>query len=111
MLENNRLTIIEFDRFDYGDPWEEFNRIVWSAQASPAFAAGQLDGYFGGKPPMVFFQLLALYIASNTLSSIYWALPFGQSDMHTMLKQAQDVLSWFDHMRNPVPSWYEDKHK
>lgn len=55
MLENNRLTIIDFDRFDYGDPWEEFNRIVWSAQASPAFAAGQLDGYFGGKPPMVFF--------------------------------------------------------
>lgn len=29
------LTIIDFDRDDFGDPWEEFNRIVWCAQAAP----------------------------------------------------------------------------
>jgi aminoglycoside phosphotransferase (APT) family kinase protein len=23
------LTIIDFERADFGDPWEEFNRIVW----------------------------------------------------------------------------------
>ena len=44
--------------------------------------------------------------ASNTLSSIYWAVPFGPSDLATMMKQAQDVLSWFDNMQNPVPTWY-----
>lgn len=77
MIENDNLVIIDFDRFDYGDPWEEFNRIVWCAQASPHFATGQLDGYFGGTPPIAFFRLLAFYIAINTLSSIYWAIPFG----------------------------------
>jgi len=101
-----RLKIIDFDRYDFGDPWEEFNRIVWSAAASPHFATGQLRGYFDGEPPMEFFKLLAFYIASNTLSSIYWAVPFGQSDLDTMMKQAQDVLEWFDNMNNPVPSWY-----
>jgi aminoglycoside phosphotransferase (APT) family kinase protein len=106
MIENGELKIIDFDRYDFGDPWEEFNRIVWSAAASPHFATGQLRGYFGGEPPIEFFKLLAFYIASNTLSSIYWASPFGQSDLDTMMKQAQDVLRWYDNMRNPVPAWY-----
>jgi serine/threonine-protein kinase len=101
-----RLKIIDFDRFDFGDPWEEFNRIVWCAAASPPFATGQLRGYFGGEPPLAFFKLLAFYIASNTLSAIYWAIPFGQGEIDTMMKQSQDVLAWFDHMRNPVPTWY-----
>lgn len=106
ILENGELKIIDFDRYDFGDPWEEFNRIVWSAAASPHFATGQLWGYFGGEPSLEFFKLLAFYIASNTLSSIYWAVPFGQSDLDTMMKQAQDVLTWFDNMKNPVPTWY-----
>ena len=106
MLENGAIKIIDFDRYDFGDPWEEFNRIVWSAAASPHFATGQLRGYFCGEPPMEFWRLLAFYIASNTLSSIYWAVPFGQSDLDTMMKQSHDVLAWFDNMRNPVPTWY-----
>ncbi|MCL2671896.1 MAG: GrpB family protein [Clostridiales bacterium] len=106
MLEHGKLEIIDFDRYDFGDPWEEFNRIVWSAAASPHFATGQLRGYFGGEVPLEFFKLLAFYIASNTLSSIYWAMPFGPSDLDTMMRQAQDVLRWFDGMRSPVPSWY-----
>ena len=38
------LTVIDFDRDDWGDPWEEFNRIVWCAQLSPRFASGMVDG-------------------------------------------------------------------
>ena len=106
MIENGELKIIDFDRYDFGDPWEEFNRVVWSAAASPHFATGQLRGYFDGEPPTEFFSLLAFYIASNTLSSIYWAIPFGQSDLDTMMTQSQDVLAWFDNMRNPMPTWY-----
>ena len=108
MIEKGELKIIDFDRYDFGDPWEEFNRIVWSAEASPHFATGQIRGYFGGEPPIEFFKLLAFYIASNTLSSIYWAIPFGQSDIDTMMKQSQDVLAWFDNMNNPMPTWLID---
>ena len=61
---DGQLVIIDFDRDDCGDPWEEFNRIVWCAQASPAFASGMVDGYFGGKVPDAFWRLLALYICS-----------------------------------------------
>lgn len=103
---SGRLCIIDFNRNDYGDPWEEFNRIVWCAQKSPLFASGMVNGYFDNHVPMEFWRLLALYISSNTLSSIYWAIPFGQDEVDTMQNQAAEVLSWYDNMRNPVPSWY-----
>ena len=107
MLENGRLVIIDFDRFDFGDPWEEFNRIVWCAQSAPAFAAGMVDGYFPDGVPELFWRLLALYISSNMLSSVPWAIPYGQKEIDVMLRQAQDMLGWYDHMRQVVPSWYE----
>lgn len=100
------LTVIDFDRDDFGDPWEEFNRIVWSAQCSPEFASGMVDGYFGGKVPAYFWKLLALYICSNTLGSLPWAIPFGDAEIRTMRDQAAQVLRWYDGMRNTVPSWY-----
>ncbi len=103
---DNTLSIIDFNRSDFGDPWEEFNRIVWSATISPHFATGQLNGYFCGRPPIEFFRLLAFYISSNTLSSIYWAISFGQKEITKMKDQAKDVLSWFNNMNNPVPTWY-----
>ena len=106
-----RIVIIDFDRYDFGDPWEEFNRIVWCAQAAPIFATGLVDGYFGvdgnTAVPMEFWRLLALYISSNMLSSVPWAIPFGEGEVQTMLKQAGDVLGWYDNMNDPVPSWYD----
>ena len=103
---DNKLSIIDFNRPDFGDPWEEFNRIVWSATVSPHFATGQLNAYFRGRPPIEFFKLLAFYISSNTLSSISWAIPFGEEEVATMKNQARDVLSWFNNMSNPIPTWY-----
>lgn len=103
------LTIIDFGRDDFGDPWEEFNRIVWCAQAAPAFASGMVDGYFDGVVPMEFWKLLALYICSNTLSSLPWAIPFGEEEILVMRRQAAQVLEWYDDMKNVVPTWYPNK--
>ena len=106
-----KIVVIDFDRYDFGDPWEEFNRIVWCAQAAPVFATGLVDGYFGVDEqtavPMEFWRLLALYISSNMLSSIPWAIPFGEGEIQTMMNQARDVLAWYDHMKNPIPTWYD----
>ena len=94
---DRKLYIIDFNRNDFGDPWEEFNRIVWCAQAMP------LDN----NVPVAFWELLALYISSNTLSSLPWAIPFGEGEINVMIKQANDILSWYDNMKNPIPSWYK----
>jgi len=152
---DGKLGIIDFNRLDYGDPWEEFNRIVWCASVSGPFASGRINGYFAagvvedavgdaaedavhgavdvagaaaehaaehaggyaakdGSPggsgqvriPLEFFQLMSLYIASNMLASVPWAIPFGQEEVDVMLKQAEQVLDWYDGFRNCVPRWY-----
>lgn len=104
---DKRLYIIDFNRNDFGDPWEEFNRIVWCAQSTPLFATGMVNGYFDNDVPMEFWELLALYISSNTLSSVPWAIPFGDEQVQVMVNQAKDVLGWYDNMKNPVPTWYK----
>jgi aminoglycoside phosphotransferase (APT) family kinase protein len=107
MLADGKLYIIDFNRFDFGDPWEEFNRIVWSAEAAPEFARGTIDGYFEGEEvPQMFWRLLALYISNNTLSALPWAIPFGEGEVEVMRKQAANILSWYDNMKTVIPSWY-----
>lgn len=103
---DEKLYIIDFDRDDYGDPWEEFNRIVWCAQAAPEFARGMVDGYFDGEVPETFWRLLLLYICSNTLSSLPWAVPYGEEQVKVMMNQWADIRSWYDDFRKTVPSWY-----
>ena len=108
MIGNDKeLYIIDFNRSDFGDPWEEFNRIVWCAQSVPVFANGMVNGYFDPIVPLEFWKLLALYISSNTLGSVPWAIPFGQEQINEMLHQAKAVLNWYDNMKNPIPSWYQ----
>lgn len=107
--ENKELVIIDFNRADFGDPYEEFNRIVWCAQASSYFASGIVDGYFNNDVPIDFWKVLALYISSNTLSSIPWAIPFGQEEIEVMINQTNDVLRWYDDMKSYIPSWYINK--
>lgn len=106
MIEDNKIVIIDFDRYDFGDPWEEFNRIVWAGQASPYFASGMLDGYFDNNIPDLFWKLLKLYIGSNTLSSIPWAIDYSQEQIDVMLNQANDVLNWYDNYKLTIPKWY-----
>ena len=108
LTPDGQVGVIDFNRFDAGEPWEEFNRIVWCAQASPAFASGRINGYFTaeGTVPADFFPLVTLYILSNQLSSLPWAIPFGQEEIDVMLRQAKEVLSWYDGCTRDVPAWY-----
>lgn len=106
VTSDNQIGIIDFNRLDYGDPFEEFNRIAWCAAVSPHFASGRIDGYFQGKVPDEFFPLLAFYIGSNQLSSISWAIPFGEEQIQVMQKQGEAVLKWYKNFSTVIPTWY-----
>ena len=105
--KDKKLYIIDFNRNDYGDPWEEFNRIVWCAEEAPFFATGMVNGYFDNNVPMEFWKLLIMYISVNSVASLPWAIPFGEEKITTMINQAKKVLSWYDDMTNTVPIWYK----
>ena len=108
MIEDKNLVVIDFDRHDHGDPWEEFNRIVFSADTSPHFAKGQVNGYFNNDPPEEFFKLMAFYMASNTFASIPWCI--SANDMESlkyMTHLAERTLFWFNDMNSYIPNWYK----
>lgn len=109
ITEDDSIGIIDFNRFDYGDPWEEFNRITWCVDVSPEFASGRINGYFDNKVPLEFFKLLGLYIGSNQLSSVPWAINFGQKQIDVMLNQVKNVLMYYDNFKSIIPSWYVEK--
>ncbi len=108
MIEDGALVLIDFDRYDFGDPYEEMKSIVWSVQCSPAFARGTVDGYFPLGAPETFWRLLALYIAAGAISALPWAIPFGEAEIETMRAQGREILDWYDDFRRVVPTWYED---
>jgi len=109
--EDGEIYVIDFDRFDLGDPWEEFNRIVWSAQVSSSFASGMIDGYFDHKVPDLFWKLLAIYILNNIVGALSWAVPYGAEEISVMQQQAKEILEWYDDMNQIIPSWYLNKKK
>ena len=53
----------------------------------------------------LFWGLLALYISTYQFGTP-WAVEYGQKEVETVRNQAQDVLAWYDNMKNPIPTWY-----
>ena len=105
--ENMELVVIDFDREDAGDPWYEFNRIIWDGRAAPAYARGLVDGYFTGEPiPEEFWRLMRLYLSQNMVSSVVWARELGEYDLQIAIENGERVLGWYDDFNEIVPSWY-----
>jgi len=109
ITENKEIGVIDFNRYDFGDPWEEFNRIVFSLNISKPFTVGQINGYFDNKVPDEFFKLMALYIASNALSSVPWAIPFGKKEVEIMLNNIDEMLKYYDYFNGFIPNWYKSE--
>ena len=104
--DSGELIVIDFNRSDFGDPWQEFNRLVWSAHLSPYFASGIVNGYFDNAVPPEFWKLLALYTCINGIASVPWAVRFGEEEIQVMLRQTREVYEWYNGMTNEIPSWY-----
>ena len=111
LTSDHQVIPIDLNRLDIGDPWEEFNRILFCKDMSPAFASGRVDGYFDGNVPAKFWQLLAFYLASNILGGIAWALDFGEEEVNFQLRQAEQTLNDYDNMTLIVPKWYKRSRK
>lgn len=107
MLDGDmRLWVIDFDREDVGDPWYEFNRIIWDVRAGAEYACGMVDGYFDGAVPEEFWRILRLYQCQNMISSLPWAIGFGDGEIRIAVENARRVLGWYDDLREIVPDWY-----
>ncbi|HFI0239295.1 TPA: aminoglycoside phosphotransferase family protein [Streptococcus suis] len=103
---DGKLKILDFDRYDIGDPWEEFNRLIFTADLSPTFARGQVDAYFDGAIPEEFWRLLALYLTVNSLGALSWAEQVDPLQIPLMKEQADAVWTWYQGYSRLQPLWY-----
>ncbi|AXI68370.1 aminoglycoside phosphotransferase family protein [Streptococcus suis] len=103
---DGKLKILDFDRYDIGDPWEEFNRLIFTADLSPAFARGQVDAYFDGVIPEEFWRLMALYVTVNSLGALSWAEQVDSEQIPLMKLQAQKISGWYEYFNHHLPRWY-----
>ncbi|MGN0352056.1 MAG: phosphotransferase family protein [Roseburia sp.] len=106
IAKDGEVFVIDWHTVDFdniGDPWYEFNRV---GVEYPAFASGQIDGYFDGKIPEEFWKLFALYFSASAITSIVWAKYFAPSELDNIILLNKNVLVWFDHMKQPIPTWY-----
>lgn len=53
------------------------------------FATGMIDAYFKGETiPKLFWQLMAFYMSVDVLSSIPWAIEYGDNQLDVMIDRA-----------------------
>ena len=101
------LAVIDFNRWDFGDPYEEFYKMMlFSREQSIPFARGQIQGYFSGEIPEDFFPTLALYLADVILYSVVWAEFFGEEEINKMIKLGEMTLADFDSFSSKIPGWW-----
>ncbi|MDW8741859.1 phosphotransferase [Streptococcus suis] len=109
--QDGQLYLLDFDRFDKGDPWEEFNRLIFTVETSQALARGMLDAYFEEAIPEEFWQLLALYLTVNSIGALVWAEEVNPDQIPLMKTQAKQLFDWYQGYKEVIPSWYLGKNR
>lgn len=107
LMENFELGVIDFNRFEVGDPYEEFYKLEsFGTELSIPYCRGQIDAYFNGDVPEEFWRILAVYVAHASLYSIKWAEPYGQADIDGMKMRYIEAMKHYNNFKDIVPSWY-----
>ncbi len=105
---NEEIFVIDWQTVDFegsGDPWVDFINI---GIEHPAFATGQIDGYFNHHVPEEFWRILALYLSTSAITSIVWAKYFAPDRLNSILELNKMILVWYDKMNDVIPSWYRE---
>lgn len=109
---DGKIGVIDFNRWEYGDRYEEFYKIqAFDVEVSILFSIGQIHGYFNGEPPLEFWSILALYVAYSSLNSIVWAEKFGEDDVNAMKKRCIEAFNDYDKFKTEIPNWYKVNSK
>ncbi len=110
--KNGSIGVIDFNRWEVGDPYEEFYKLEsFGIEQSIAYCVGQIDAYFDGEIPLSFWQALAVYVAQASLFSIKWAEKFGPDDVEGMVRRCRQAFADYDDFRRFIPKWYTDKYR
>ena len=110
-MQDGSIGVIDFNRWEVGDPFEEFYKLEnFGIESSIPFCIGQIDAYFDDSVPMDFWIANAVYVAQASLFSIKWAEKFGQREIDGMVARAKRAFADFDGFKKIIPCWYSGRY-
>ena len=102
------IGLIDFNRIDCGDRYEDFRHIqLYDAEISVPFATGVIDGYFDTAVPDEFWEVLAIYVAQTAMTAINWSERFGVDEVEPMQHKFRKAYEDYKGFKKVIPSWYE----
>ena len=111
-MDNGTIGVIDFNRWEVGDPYEEFYKLdSFGVELSIPYCIGQIDAYFEDNIPKEFWKANAVYVAHTSLFSITWAEQFGQKDIEGMVRRANKAFENYDDFTKIIPKWYTNKYQ
>lgn len=109
-MEDGSIGVIDFNRWEVGDPYEEFYKLEsFARELSIPYCIGQIKAYFDNNVPEQFWITLAVYVAHASLYSIKWAEKFGQEEIDGMTAKCLQAFDDYNYFKRNVPVWYECK--
>lgn len=110
VVDNEKLGIIDFNRQRIGNYQEEFTKNqFFNREKSIPFAIGMIDGYFGDvEPDESFWEIVALYCAIYSLTSINWAESFGDKEVEAMKNRYKMAYDDYEGYSIIIPKWYSE---
>lgn len=107
LTPDRRIGVIDFNRWEIGDPYEEFYKLEsFGTDVSIPYCVGQIDAYFNNEVPDEFWEILAVYVAHAALYSIKWAERFGEAEIQNMIRICKKSFYHYDNFKRSVPNWY-----
>jgi len=107
VMPNGELGVIDFSS-SYGDPCWDIFKVSWRPDLFPYFYSGQIRGCWGSGPALEFWNVYAHYWAFGALIALQAPRWAGFNDLEEGKNVAQNILTWSDNFKNPIPVWYLD---
>ncbi|TYS65440.1 aminoglycoside phosphotransferase family protein [Bacillus infantis] len=110
IIQNKSLAgIIDFNRFDWGDPIHEFLKIgIFSRNISIPFSIGQIKGYHDQEEPgEAFWTLYSVYLGMCAFSTVIWTLKHTPENLEGMMEKVYLFLEDHDYFSKMRPKWYD----
>lgn len=109
MVSDNIPIVLDFERFQIGDPYYDLKRVIVDACISKEYATGVIDGYFNNFVPAEFWRVSAFYIAIGTLAALAW-FKEGTEEYNDVLFKIKSIDVWYNNFNEIIPSWYKETH-
>lgn len=107
IVHNGKIGIIDFDKNQIADPYDDFKPFYWNVMESEYFETGLINGYFDNKIPDDFFPVLKYYTSESLITYLPWATTFGEEEIKTAQKVTDFQMLWYDRFKLEIPTWYK----